>query len=175
MDGACLRRDRTWLYGLLVRNHRRANVGQRTAVELAQINSAHGKLIAFTIGLIICIAVAADPQFDRWIKRFTSGPEPINSSTHLIENIPLNKEVFVEFKLENMSDRPIRLAGCRSSCSCLGVGNITGYLDPRSKREFTARLWMSEEGSFHQRLSVFTDSRRQPVVAVDFLGFSKEN
>ncbi len=142
--------------------------------ELSELWSLHQVPIWFTVGLACVTWLATEKRIEDWGDRLINGPKPILAYVDQIGEIPINTEVFVNFQLHNRSSSDVEVVGVTTSCSCMGTRRYAGFIRPHESRQFEARLVSTTPGRFHERLLIYTDSRRQPVVAVDFFSVTME-
>jgi hypothetical protein len=142
--------------------------------ELSEIWSLHRATIWFTVCLTCVTWLVTEKSIEAWGDRLFNGPKPILAHVEEIDKIPVNTEVFVNFQLHNRSTDDVEVVGVTSSCSCMGTRRFAGFIRPNESRKFEARLVSRTPGPFHEQLKIYTDSRRQPVVAVDFVSVAME-
>ncbi|MDV6032658.1 MAG: DUF1573 domain-containing protein [Phycisphaera sp. RhM] len=142
--------------------------------ELSEIWSLHQAPIWFTVCLACVTWLVTEKRIEVWGDRLLNGPKPILAHVEAIDEIPVDTEVFVDFQLHNRSANDVEVVGVTSSCSCMGTRRFAGFIRPNESRKFEARLVSRTPGPFHERLMIYTDSRRQPVVAVDFFSVAME-
>lgn len=81
-------------------------------------------------------------------------------------------ETIAEVRLTNLSDFNITILDVKTSCSCVAVSSlINSSLPPHSATNVKVSFFRKRSGSLRERMIVRTNSKRQPVVVVDFIGF----
>ncbi len=142
--------------------------------ELSDIWSLNQTSFWFVVCLACVTWLVTEKRIEVWGDRLLNGPKPILVHVEQIGEIPINTEVFINFQLHNRSDSDVEVVGVTTSCSCMGTRRFAGFIRPNESREFEARLVSATPGPFHERLMIYTDSSRQPVVAVDFVSATME-
>jgi hypothetical protein len=98
-------------------------------------------------------------------------PLVVDHVTKSFGTIGVGQKIQVEFHLQNVSDRPIQLLGCRTSCDCVTTTEIPTAIEPHGDK--LLRFNMTPEQAkrdYVTRIKVFTDVPTQPEAELVLAG-----
>lgn len=145
----------------------RVPVVARRAVEVV------GTLVGLAAAGVVGVSVWGDPN--AVLARLSGAAVlPVNDAIDIGTGPPRSR-VAATVELTNYSDRPVRVVGARSSCSCVAATQLPHVIPARSTRPF--ELVVTRKGSagrFTQRVLFYTDDGHRGEVAVRVHGLIRE-
>lgn len=80
-----------------------------------------------------------------------------------------NEQVVVDYRLTNISGRPVKLAGVATSCTCTAVDGVPTILESKETRVFSARIAADEiKDALTGEIRIFTDEPSTPELKLSY-------
>lgn len=125
--------------------------------------SAGGSALLFATILVASLIHGTPQAALAWAQgvEVTASPEHVDFGT-----VTVGQVVVRTVEVRNWTDRPVRLIGGTSDCSCVTTANLPLSIPPREVREVTVRMTIpwSKPGSLSRRADLWTDCDKHRTI-----------
>jgi hypothetical protein len=129
--------------------------------------------LGVAVGIFVMFGCVAFPDSRRLLNIGLSrlGAGPVVEGT-ILRFEPTHHGTVIQgfIRLDNRSDRPIRISGITNSCTCFAVAPTSDVIEKHSSVYVPIVILLSKSGLFEQRVLFFLEHPRQGRVSADVVG-----
>jgi hypothetical protein len=163
-----------WAFGVDIAALMLLIVGRPRAAESAALPQgllAAGATAVVLLGLLAAAGTAAYGSPEAAVARLRGDPLLVTPGYLHFGDGPAGETLASEVRVSNLTDRPVRLIGGTSDCSCATTASLPLTLPPHGEEVVAVRLKLpATAGTFTRTAELWTDCEAQRTVRLQFGG-----